>query len=179
MCILASAIWYAWLRHLQKVQVFSSESLFPERYIVYGMKKIISVVMLTLCEHHNRRRVQISQIHDTTVKLALRQTSVYWRSDRGSYGLRHHMTYSGKEKSKNSNSATFECMKDVHFNTFFTSVTETAPERFGYGAESRRKAWVRGWASTCDDWKTLSVNPAVNWYLLRIRDSNPHCPYGY
>ena len=60
---------------------------------------------------------------------------------------------------------------------------------------------VRGWAWPCDDLKTLSVNPAVNGYLFRIRegygserrgmgsafnpvpkkqwDSNPHCPYGY
>ena len=39
-------------------------------------------------------------------------------------------------------------------------------ERLNYGAESRRKACVRGWASPCDDWKTLSVNQAVNWYLF-------------
>ena len=57
-------------------------------------------------------------------------------------------------------------------------------ERLGYGAE--------GWALPCDHWKTLSVNPAINGYLFRIRevhlssavpkiqwDSNTHCPYGY
>ena len=43
-------------------------------------------------------------------------------------------------------------------------------EQLGYGAESRRKAWVRGSASPCGDWKTLSVNPAVNGYLFRIRE---------
>ena len=37
-------------------------------------------------------------------------------------------------------------------------------ERLDYGAESR------GWASPCYDWKTLSVNPAVNGYLFRIRE---------
>ena len=75
-------------------------------------------------------------------------------------------------------------------------------ERLGFGAENRRKGLVRDWASPCDDWKTLSVNPAENGYLFRIRgrirqrkeidglrlssavpkiqwDSNPHCPYGY
>ena len=39
-------------------------------------------------------------------------------------------------------------------------------ERLGYGAESRLKACVRGWASPFDDWKTLSVNQAVNGYLV-------------
>ena len=29
---------------------------------------------------------------------------------------------------------------------------------------------VRVWASPCDDWKTLSANPAVNGYLFRIRE---------
>ena len=24
------------------------------------------------------------------------------------------------------------------------------------------RLWVRGWALPCEDWKTLSVNPAVN-----------------
>ena len=43
-------------------------------------------------------------------------------------------------------------------------------EGLSYGAESRRLARVRGWALPCDDWKTLSVNPAVNGYLLRIRE---------
>ena len=42
-------------------------------------------------------------------------------------------------------------------------------ERFDYGAESRRKARVRGWALSCNDWKTLSVNQAVNGYLFQIR----------
>ena len=35
-------------------------------------------------------------------------------------------------------------------------------EQFDYGAKSRRKV-VR---SPCDDWKTLSVDPAVNGYLF-------------
>ena len=39
-------------------------------------------------------------------------------------------------------------------------------ERLGYGAESRLKVCVRGWASPCDDWKTLSVIPAVNVYFF-------------
>ena len=75
-------------------------------------------------------------------------------------------------------------------------------EQLGYGAESRRKARVRGSASSCGDWKTLSVNPAVNGYLFRLRGmirqrkesdglrlpsvvpkiqwgSNSNCPYGY
>ena len=43
-------------------------------------------------------------------------------------------------------------------------------EQLGYSAESRRIAWVRGSASPCGDWKTLSVNPAVNEYLFRIRE---------
>ena len=29
---------------------------------------------------------------------------------------------------------------------------------------------VRGFISPCDDWKTLSVNAAVNGYLFRIRE---------
>ena len=41
-------------------------------------------------------------------------------------------------------------------------------EQLGCGAESRRKARVRGWASSYDDWKTLSVNPAVNGYLFEL-----------
>ena len=41
-------------------------------------------------------------------------------------------------------------------------------ERLAYGAESRRKALVRGWTSPCDDWKILSVNPAVNGYLFAL-----------
>ena len=75
-------------------------------------------------------------------------------------------------------------------------------EQLGYGAESRRIAWVRGSAAPFGDWKTLSVNTTENGYLFRIRegirqrkerdglrllsavpkiqwDSNPHCPYGY
>ena len=43
-------------------------------------------------------------------------------------------------------------------------------EQLDYGAESRRIARVRGSASPCGDWKTLSVNPAVNGYLFRIRE---------
>ena len=43
-------------------------------------------------------------------------------------------------------------------------------EQLGYGAESRRVALVRGSASPCGDWKSLSVNPAVNGYLFRIRE---------
>ena len=43
-------------------------------------------------------------------------------------------------------------------------------EQLGYGAESRRKASVRGSASPCGDWKTLSVNPAVNGHLFRNRE---------
>ena len=39
-------------------------------------------------------------------------------------------------------------------------------ERLGYGAESH----LRDWASPCDDWKTLSVIPAVNGYLFQIRE---------
>ena len=42
--------------------------------------------------------------------------------------------------------------------------------QLGYGAESGRIAWVRGSASPCGDWNTLSVNPAVNGYLFRIRE---------
>ena len=37
-------------------------------------------------------------------------------------------------------------------------------ERLGYGAESRRKTYE--WASPCYNWKTFSVNPAVNGYLF-------------
>ena len=43
-------------------------------------------------------------------------------------------------------------------------------EQLGYGAESRRIAWVRGSAVPCGDRKTLSVNPAENGYLFRIRE---------
>ena len=43
-------------------------------------------------------------------------------------------------------------------------------EQLGYGAESRRIARVRGSAAPCGDWKTLSVNPAENGYLFRIRE---------
>ena len=34
-----------------------------------------------------------------------------------------------------------------------------------YSAESCHRARVQGWASSCDNWKTLSVNPAVNGHL--------------
>ena len=43
-------------------------------------------------------------------------------------------------------------------------------EQLGYGAKSRRIAWVRGSAAPCGDWKSLSVNPAENGYLFRIRE---------
>ena len=39
-------------------------------------------------------------------------------------------------------------------------------ESLGYGAESRQKVGVRGWASPCDDRKTLFVNPVVNGYYF-------------
>ena len=39
-------------------------------------------------------------------------------------------------------------------------------QRLCYGAVSHRKAGVQGWASPCNDWKTLSVNPAVKGYLF-------------
>ena len=39
-------------------------------------------------------------------------------------------------------------------------------EQLDYGAESRRKVA----SSPRDDWKTLSVDPAVNGYLFRIRE---------
>ena len=42
-------------------------------------------------------------------------------------------------------------------------------ERLDYGAEGRREARVRDWASPCDDLKTLSSNPAVSGYLFLIR----------
>ena len=38
-------------------------------------------------------------------------------------------------------------------------------ERLGYGAESRRKAWVRDWASPYGDWKTL-CQPSSKWVPL-------------
>ena len=38
-------------------------------------------------------------------------------------------------------------------------------ERLGYSTER-----VRGSAAPCGDWKSLSVNPAVNGYLFRIRE---------
>ena len=41
-------------------------------------------------------------------------------------------------------------------------------DRLDYGAESRRK--VVSSSSPCNDRKTLSVNPAVNGYLFRIRE---------
>ena len=43
-------------------------------------------------------------------------------------------------------------------------------EQLGYDAESRHKAWIQGSTSPCGDWKTLSVNPAVNRYRFRIRE---------
>ena len=43
-------------------------------------------------------------------------------------------------------------------------------EWLSYGAESRRKARVPGWALACGDWKTLYVGPAVNGYLFLIRE---------
>ena len=45
-------------------------------------------------------------------------------------------------------------------------------EQLGYSAESSHKVRVRGSASNspCCDWKTLSVNLAVNGYLFRIRE---------
>ena len=44
-------------------------------------------------------------------------------------------------------------------------------EWLDYGTKSRRKVLsVGGWASLCKDWKTLSVHPAVNGYLFRIRE---------
>ena len=36
-------------------------------------------------------------------------------------------------------------------------------------AQLLRRQSVRGWASPCYNWKTLSVDPAVNGYLFRIR----------
>ena len=38
------------------------------------------------------------------------------------------------------------------------------------GTESRRKVVSSRLGSPWDDWKTLSVNPAVNGYLFRIRE---------
>ena len=43
-------------------------------------------------------------------------------------------------------------------------------ERLDYGAESRRKVVSSRLGSPCDDWKTLSVDPAVNGYFFRIRE---------
>ena len=43
-------------------------------------------------------------------------------------------------------------------------------EQLDYGAESHRKVVSSRLASPCDDWKTLSVNPALNGYLFRIRE---------
>ena len=43
-------------------------------------------------------------------------------------------------------------------------------EWLGCGTVSRHKECVRGSASPCSDWETLSVNPAVNGYLFRIRE---------
>ena len=56
-----------------------------------------------------------------------------------------------------------------YLNIFKGAVVEWL-EQLGYGAESRRIAWVRGSAAPCGDWKTLSVNPAENGYLFRIRE---------
>ena len=41
-------------------------------------------------------------------------------------------------------------------------------ERLGYGV--RHNAYVPGWVLPCQDWKTLSVNPAVNGYLFKIKE---------
>ena len=38
--------------------------------------------------------------------------------------------------------------------------------------QSRCKAQVQVWASLCEDWKTLSVNPAVNGYLFPISEGS-------
>ena len=43
-------------------------------------------------------------------------------------------------------------------------------ERFRYGAKISSKVRVRIWASPCDDWKTLSVNQAVNGNLFPNRE---------
>ena len=43
-------------------------------------------------------------------------------------------------------------------------------EQLGFSAESRHIERVRGSAAPCGDWKTLSVNPAVNGYLFRIKE---------
>ena len=43
-------------------------------------------------------------------------------------------------------------------------------EWLDYDAESRRKVVSSRLDSPCDDWKTLSVNPAVNGYLFRIKE---------
>ena len=89
-------------------------------------------------------------------------------------------------------------LKYIYINLYIqrSAVVEWL-EQLGYGVESRRIARVRGSAAPCGDWQTLSVNPAENGYLFRIRqrkerdglrfssavpkiqwDSNPHCPYG-
>ena len=39
-------------------------------------------------------------------------------------------------------------------------------KQLDYDAESHGRLPVQGWASPYDDWKTLSVNPAVNGYLF-------------
>ena len=66
----------------------------------------------------------------------------------------------------------------LHHNSEVTSWRE-APyvvkglELLSYGVEGRHKAraWrVRGWALPRDDWKAVSVNPAVNGYLFRITE---------
>ena len=61
------------------------------------------------------------------------------------------------------------------------------------------RSWIRARALPSDDWNTLSVNPAVNWYLFESGTvkaaegegwtpptmpkiqcaSNTHCPHGY
>ena len=43
-------------------------------------------------------------------------------------------------------------------------------EWLGYGADGPGQALVQGWASLGNDWKTLSVNPAVNGYLFLIEE---------
>ena len=59
-----------------------------------------------------------------------------------------------------------------HWSTTFLDIFRLNKnlEQLDYGAESRCKVVSSSLASPSDDWKTLSVNPAVNGYLFRIRD---------
>ena len=43
-------------------------------------------------------------------------------------------------------------------------------EQLNYGAERRRKVVSSRLDSPFDDWKALSVDPAVNGYLFRTRE---------